>query len=93
MTRYDQDSFYTSLNNLFSAGVAIVKGIVEDWDGTFRAGVPAGHYVGDIFGTLGGYPSFGLGTNRGGGRVKRSVEAGGMWPRRERERRYAGGNV
>ena len=52
--------FYTSLDNLFSVGIEIVRGILHDWNCTFWAGVSPSNYIGDIFGSLGGEPDFWL---------------------------------
>ncbi|OAA82294.1 Purine nucleoside permease [Akanthomyces lecanii RCEF 1005] len=45
--------------NMYSAGVEVVRGIVRGWDETFARGVAADNYVGDILGSLGGEPDFG----------------------------------
>jgi purine nucleoside permease len=55
-----------SLMNLRIAGVRVVTGIVSEWDDKFVKGVEAASYVGDIFGSLGGHPSFGPGSVFGG---------------------------
>lgn len=44
--------------NMYSAGVEVVRGIVRGWDQTFARGVAADNYVGDILGSL---------TSEGGG--------------------------
>lgn len=54
-----QGGFLPALANIYIAGLPIVQGIIADWDSTFKAGLPAPNYVGDIFGTLGGTPDFG----------------------------------
>lgn len=53
-----QGAFLPSLRNLYLAGNPVVKGILGDWK-RFEAGVEAGNYVGDIWGSLGGQPDFG----------------------------------
>lgn len=65
----DQNGFVIAVDNIFNAGVEIVKGILAGWDGTFEAGIRPTNYVGDIFGSLGGTPDFGLGSITGGRRV------------------------
>ncbi|KAG8532904.1 uncharacterized protein KY384_002782 [Bacidia gigantensis] len=51
--------FGPSVANLAIAGVPVVEGIVKGWEKTFKGGVKATNYVGDIFGSLGGTPDFG----------------------------------
>ena len=50
-----------ALQNIYLAGVKVVEGILNGWEHTFRNGVNATNYIGDIFGTLGGTPDFGQG--------------------------------
>ncbi|KAG9695348.1 purine nucleoside permease, partial [Aureobasidium melanogenum] len=57
----EQGAFLPAVNNLYLAGIKVVEGILEGWNSTFAHGVNATNYVGDIFGTLGGEPDFGLG--------------------------------
>ncbi|KGQ09523.1 hypothetical protein BBAD15_g5133 [Beauveria bassiana D1-5] len=45
--------------NMYSAGVQVVRGIVRGWDETFARGLAPDNYVGDIFGSLGREPDFG----------------------------------
>ncbi|KAI0028790.1 purine nucleoside permease [Vararia minispora EC-137] len=52
--------FQVSLENIYLAGVKVVQGIIANWGKTFAAGVPAQNYVGDILGSLGGAPDFGI---------------------------------
>ena len=40
----------------------VVEGILQGWNTTFEQGVPAQNYIGDVFGSLGGTPSFGPGS-------------------------------
>lgn len=61
-----QNGFIIAIDNIFNAGVEIVRGIVEDWDCTFKDGVATDNYIGDIFGSLGGEPDFGFGSITGG---------------------------
>lgn len=55
----EQGAFVPAIANIYSAGIEVVKGIVNNWDNQFAAGMNASNYVGDIFGTLGGTPDFG----------------------------------
>ncbi|KAH7032378.1 putative purine nucleoside permease [Macrophomina phaseolina] len=70
----DQGGFDPSIQNIYLAGVKVVEGILGGWNGTFKAGVKAENYVGDIFGTLGGEPDFGPGSDFDNGYTKRSVQ-------------------
>ena len=58
----DQGGFDPAINNIYLAGVKVVEGILNGWNRTFSKGVNATNYVGDIFGTLGGVPDFGPGS-------------------------------
>ncbi|KAB2580800.1 Purine nucleoside permease [Lasiodiplodia theobromae] len=69
----DQGAFAPAIQNIYRAGVKVVEGIVGGWNSTFAAGVKAENYVGDIFGTLGGEPDFGPGSEFDGSAAKRSV--------------------
>lgn len=55
----DQGGFEPAIQNIYAAGIRVVQGILEGWEGTFREGVAPTNYIGDIFGTLGGTPDFG----------------------------------
>ncbi|WPH02650.1 Hypothetical protein R9X50_00551500 [Acrodontium crateriforme] len=57
----DQGGFEPSLQNIYLAGVEVVRGIMDGWNSTFAAGVKADNYVGDILNTLPGdvAPDFG----------------------------------
>ncbi|KAF7797373.1 hypothetical protein EIP86_008568 [Pleurotus ostreatoroseus] len=58
-----QDAGYdAAVLNIYLAGIKVVQGILQGWNTTFAQGVPAQNYVGDIFGSLGGTPSFGPGS-------------------------------
>lgn len=57
-----QNGFAIAINNIYTAGIEIIKGILQDWDHTFSSGIPADNYIGDIFGSLGGHPDFGFGS-------------------------------
>lgn len=58
----DQNGFEIAVENIFYAGVEIVKGVLSDWNCTFKDGVKASNYIGDVFGSLGGEPDFGPGS-------------------------------
>jgi purine nucleoside permease len=62
----DPGSFRSSVENLYIAGNPIVQGIIAGWDAQFKKGIKPTNYIGDIFGTLGGEPDFGLGSVFGG---------------------------
>lgn len=47
-----------SLENLYRVGSIVVKEILTEWETTYRDGIKATNYVGDIFGSLGGTPDF-----------------------------------
>ncbi|KAM0188334.1 hypothetical protein ACHAPA_009432 [Fusarium lateritium] len=64
-----QNGFNIAIANIFNAGIEIVKGIIRDWDDTFKGGIEADNYVGDIFGSLGGEPDFGFGSLTRGKRI------------------------
>ncbi|KAH7369726.1 purine nucleoside permease [Rhexocercosporidium sp. MPI-PUGE-AT-0058] len=55
----DVDGFGPSVDNIYLAGIQVVKGILSGWAPTYKAGVQPTNYVGDIFGSLGGVPDFG----------------------------------
>ncbi|KAK7987164.1 hypothetical protein PG988_002152, partial [Apiospora saccharicola] len=61
-----QNGFALAITNTWNAGSRIVAGILADWDRTYGPGIPPTNYVGDVFGSLGGIPSFGPGSLFGG---------------------------
>ncbi|KAJ5355519.1 Purine nucleoside permease [Penicillium cataractarum] len=75
----DQGGFEPALENIYHAGIEVVQGILQGWEKTFKKGVKATNYIGDIFGTLGGQPDFGPGTaqalEESGAYKKRSLES------------------
>ncbi|KAK5657454.1 hypothetical protein OQA88_3026 [Cercophora sp. LCS_1] len=86
-----QNGFRIATQNIFNAGVEIVRGIIDKWDCTFEKGIKPTNYVGDIFGSFGGKPDFGPGKLV----VEGSSEAGGRtgddlgpdaWPGKLRKR-------
>ena len=58
----EQGGFEPAIQNIYLAGIKVVEGILGEWDSLFKKGVPAGNYIGDIFGSLGGKPDFGPGS-------------------------------
>ncbi|KAF5015238.1 hypothetical protein F66182_13501 [Fusarium sp. NRRL 66182] len=86
----NQDGFEIAIQNIYNAGVHVVKGILAEWKETFECGVKADNYIGDIFGTLGGNPNFGPGrtialseggallTKRGASQKMRSMRKRGV---------------
>ncbi|CAF9935037.1 MAG: hypothetical protein HETSPECPRED_009443 [Heterodermia speciosa] len=58
----DQGGFVPALQNIYLAGIKVVEGILGGWDTTYAKGVNATNYIGDIFGSLGGKPDFGPGS-------------------------------
>ncbi|PHH93249.1 hypothetical protein CDD83_9519 [Cordyceps sp. RAO-2017] len=85
LTRVDQNGFATALDNMYRAGIEIVKGLVADWNSTFRRGIAPSNYLGDILGSLGGSPDFGPGSITGGKPVE-PAGAGGYCDKRRRRR-------
>ncbi|KAG9248779.1 purine nucleoside permease-domain-containing protein [Calycina marina] len=65
----DQGGFEPAIENIYIAGTPVVKGILDGWESTFKAGINATNYIGDIFGSLGGEPDFGPGSSYGGEEV------------------------
>ncbi|KAG6889139.1 hypothetical protein C0995_003499 [Termitomyces sp. Mi166 len=52
--------------NIHLAGVKVIQGIINHWNGKFAKGVKPTNYIGDIWGSLGGNPDFGPGSIFGG---------------------------
>ncbi|KAL9100852.1 MAG: hypothetical protein Q9163_003818 [Psora crenata] len=69
-----QGGFESALANIYLAGVKVVEGILNGWNSTFEEGIPACNYIGDIFGSLGGKPDFGPGSNYNNNPVTRPDE-------------------
>jgi len=65
----DAGGFEPAIQNIYLAGTPVVKGILAGWEDTFKAGVKATNYIGDIFGSIGGEPDFGPGSSYGGEEV------------------------
>jgi purine nucleoside permease len=56
----NQGGFGPAIQNIYIAGVKVVDGILDGWNSTFAKGIAPKNYIGDMFGTLGGKPDFGL---------------------------------
>lgn len=56
-----QNGFKIATQNIFNAGIEIVRGIIGGWDHGFGKGIKPKNYVGDIFASFGGEPDFGPG--------------------------------
>ncbi|CAK3999118.1 purine nucleoside permease [Lecanosticta acicola] len=50
----DQQGFTPSIENLYQAGIEIVKDVLEQWEDLYADGVKAENYVGDLLNSLGG---------------------------------------
>ncbi|KAL8833032.1 MAG: hypothetical protein Q9170_004560, partial [Blastenia crenularia] len=61
----NQGGFEPAIQNIYLAGVKVVEGILGQWESTFKKGVKPANYIGDIFGSLGGVPDFGPGSEFG----------------------------
>ncbi|KAH8652258.1 purine nucleoside permease [Xylariales sp. PMI_506] len=84
-----QGGFEIAVENIYNAGIEIVKGILGSWNCTFAAGITPTNYIGDVFGSLGGEPNFGPGSEFNGegakddgstyiGSVKRGISKRGI---------------
>ena len=78
----DQNGFSIAIDNIYLAGVEIVRGILDGWHTTFRKGVEPENYIGDIFGSLGGKPDFGPGSTTNGTGYKPHGRSGDEMRRR-----------
>lgn len=74
----DQNGFEIAIDNIYNAGVEIARGVLGGWNGTFRDGVAASNYIGDVFGSLGGEPDFGPGSITAGAGVLPGGETGDL---------------
>ncbi|KAI0720439.1 purine nucleoside permease-domain-containing protein, partial [Fomitopsis betulina] len=73
----DQGGFKPTVKNIYEAGIKVAQGVLEGWEEMFCDGITLTNYIGDIFGTLGGTPDFGLYT--GGESIsKRALKARGV---------------
>ena len=57
----DSGGYELSFENMYKAGIEVVRDLRENWSSVWEAGVVAGNYVGDIFDSLNGSvrPDFG----------------------------------
>jgi Purine nucleoside permease (NUP) len=55
-----------AIDNIYNAGIEIVKGVLDNWSSVFEKGIKPTNYIGDIFGSIGGDPDFGPGSLTGG---------------------------
>lgn len=74
----DQNGFEIAVENIYHAGVEIVKGVLAGWNCTFQDGVAPSNYIGDVFGSLGGEPDFGPGSITDGVGVLPAGETGDL---------------
>lgn len=74
----DQNGFEIAIENIYNAGVEIVKGVLGEWNCTFKDGVEASNYIGDVFGSLGGEPDFGPGSFTDGNAILPDGETGDL---------------
>lgn len=58
----EQGGFAPALENLYRAGIEIVKDVLAEWNRTYAAGIKAENYVGDVFNTLGSVVQADIGT-------------------------------
>lgn len=65
-----QGGFEPAIANIYLAGIKVVEGILDNWNSTFSKGINATNYIGDIFGSLGGAPDFGPGSEFNNNPVK-----------------------
>lgn len=47
-----QEGFAISIENIYRAGIEIVKDVVQEWNSTYAKGIEAGNYVGDLLNSL-----------------------------------------
>jgi len=50
----DESGFQPSLQNIYNAGIEVVKKVIENWEPVYRWGVDADNYVGDVLESLAG---------------------------------------
>lgn len=58
----DQEGFEPSIENIYLAGIEIVKDVLMYWNSTYAGGIKPGNYVGDLFDSLVGDVAPGIGT-------------------------------
>lgn len=74
----DQNGFEIAIENIYNAGIEIVRGVLGAWNCTFKDGVEPSNYIGDVFGSLGGEPDFGPGSITDGAGVLPAGETGDL---------------
>ncbi|KAI0011225.1 purine nucleoside permease [Xylariaceae sp. FL0662B] len=62
-------AYDSAVENVYVAGHSIAKGIIGSWQETYKSGIAAQNFLGDVWGTLGGKPDFGPGRESGGSDV------------------------
>ncbi|KAL2672543.1 hypothetical protein Neosp_013255 [[Neocosmospora] mangrovei] len=55
----DNGGLEPSTRNLYLVALKVVEEILDNWTARFKDGLTPGNYIGDVFGSLGGKPSFG----------------------------------
>ncbi|KAH8812845.1 purine nucleoside permease [Xylogone sp. PMI_703] len=60
LLKAQQEGFDVSIENIYQAGIEIVKDIRMYWNGTYAKGLEPGNYIGDLFNSLGGEPDVGI---------------------------------
>ncbi|RSL70085.1 hypothetical protein CEP51_012250 [Fusarium floridanum] len=55
----DNGGLGPSTRNLYLVALKVVEGVLKNWETKFEAGLTPSNYIGDVFGSLGGVPSFG----------------------------------
>ncbi|KJZ75398.1 hypothetical protein HIM_05324 [Hirsutella minnesotensis 3608] len=88
LIKVDQNGFHIAVDNIYNAGIEIVKGILADWETVYRRGLSPGNYIGDIFGSLGGNPDFGRGGIFGGDKVPAPGAGKALARRRTAQRQW-----
>lgn len=58
----EQEGFAPAIENLYVAGIEIVKDVLEHWEDVYESGVKAENYVGDLFNSLGSEVAPDIGT-------------------------------
>ncbi|KAI5362321.1 Putative purine nucleoside permease [Septoria linicola] len=58
----EQEGFGIAIENIYRAGIEIVKDVVEQWNSTYAKGIAADNHVGDLFNSLGSEVEADIGT-------------------------------
>ncbi|KAL8743115.1 MAG: hypothetical protein Q9190_004495 [Brigantiaea leucoxantha] len=83
----NQGGFEPAIQNIYLAGIKVIEGILNGWDSTFRDGITPTNYIGDIFGSLGGVPDFGPGSEFNDNPVTRKRNVQQQQQQQQRRRR------